>query len=268
MPIDIEQQIANYFDWLDQSSGTTLHKSADIVELDDHDPEVIAIQRVIPRTSRILMMVVAAAVVVVAVAVVVVRSRAADDGFAVGQPTAVDASWYVIDPSGTYGSLGDGSIVNLGETGLACRHYDAVTETCSELVGQRSVSYGLDGGEAVTVTTDQGPEPSTMWQMLQSHGQSAEVAGHSGFASVEFGVGFEAAPGVRVVVLGTSTALQTLTDIAASLTLVHEHVVIPIVFGDSAPRGGEFPFDSVGARYYAGYVDLVDSCVGSFGVPW
>ncbi|MBK5331201.1 MAG: hypothetical protein JJD93_04475 [Ilumatobacteraceae bacterium] len=268
MPIDIEQQIANYFEWLDHSSGTTLHRSADMVELDDHEPEVIAIQRAVPTTSRILMMVVAAAVLVVAVAVVVVRSRTADDGYATGQPAAVDASWYVIDPSGTYGSLGDGTIVNLGETGLACRHYNAATETCPELVGQRSVSYGLDGGETVTVTTDQGPEPSTMWQMLQSQGQSAEVAGHSGFASLEFGVGFEAAPGVRVVVLGTSTALQTLMDIAASLTLVHEHVVIPIVFGDSAPRGGEFPFDSVGDRYYAGYVDLANSCVGSFGVPW
>src|SRR5258706_11165165 len=168
MPVEIEQQIASYFEWLDQSSETALHKSAQVVELDDDEADVIAVPSVRSTTSRRwLMVVAAAAVVLAAVGLVVVRSRAPDDGFANGQPLTTAASWYVIDPASAYGSLGGGTLVEVGETRLSCRHYDAATEKCTELVGQKTVSYDLDGGQTLTVTTDVGSEPAVLWQMLQ-----------------------------------------------------------------------------------------------------
>jgi hypothetical protein len=271
MPVEIEQQIASYFEWLDKSSETALHKPAQVEEFDNDEAGVIAVTSVRSTSSRRWLMVVAAAAVVLsAVGLVVVRSRAPDDGFASGQPLTTDASWYVIDPASTFGNLGGGTPVDVPETRLSCRHYDPATEQCTELVGQKTVSYDLDGGQTVTVATEVGPEPTVLWQTLQVGGEVGQVAGHSGLInSTVSAVGFEALAGTRVVVMASPPiSVQTLSDIAASLSLVHEPVGVPIVFGDSAPRVGEFPFDSVGARYYAGYVDLAESCVGSFGVPW
>jgi hypothetical protein len=271
MSIDIEQQIASYFEWLDQSTGTSLHKSSDIVELDDDEADVVEFPRSVSTpTRRSLMMIAVAAVLVAAVALVVVRGRAGDDGIATGQRPSADASWYVIDPASSFGNLGDGTVVDVGETKLSCRRYDAPTEKCTELVGQKTFSYDLSAGQTVTVTTDIGHEPSVLWQTLEVGAEAGQVAGHPGLVnSTVSAVGFEATAGTHVVVMASPpTSLETLTDIAASLTLVHEAVTVPIVFGDSAPRFGEIPVGSIGARYYAGYVDLADSCVGSFGVPW
>ena len=43
-------------------------------------------------------------------------------------------------PASAYGNLGGGTLVNVGETRLSCRHYDPATEKCTELVGQKTVS--------------------------------------------------------------------------------------------------------------------------------
>lgn len=281
MQTEIEEQIHNYFCWLDEHTGTTLQRPTDRVDdsaptAEEFDAALIDIrEKAESRSRRVWILGAVAAIAIIAAAIGVLANRSRDAGVAVGQLPVTSASWYVVDPAGAFASLGEGTLADdPGDTPLACRRFDSTAERCTELVGHETVNYRLAGNETLTVRTEYGPDESSLWQFLRNSGPSIEISGHSGF--VEKGsssgiVGFEPSPGVRVIVIGgSSQTAEMVAQIAASLKLVGGDVVAPIVFGESTPTLAEFPADSVAARYYAGYVDLTASppCVGAFGMPW
>ena len=281
MPTDIEEQIHNYFRWLDEHTGATLQRPTDKIEdsppmVEEFGAALIDIrEKAESRSRRTWILGAVAAIAIVAAGIGVLGNRSRDAGVAVGQLPVTSASWYEVDPAGAFASLGEGTIVDgFGGVPLACRRFDSSAERCTELVGEESVNYRLAGNETLTVRTEHGPDESTEWQFLRNLGTSIEISGHSGFADGDSSsgiIGFEPSPGVRVIVFGGSTqTVETVAQIAASLKLTGGDVVAPIVFGESTPTLAEFPAESVAARYYAGYVDLTASppCVGAFGMPW
>ena len=281
METDIEGQIHNYFRWLDEHTGTMLQRPTD--EIDDSSPTaeefdaalVDIREKAESRSRRTFVLGAVAAIAIIATGIGVLANRSRDAGVAVGQLPVTSAAWYEIDPAGAFAALGEGTVVDgFGGAPLACRRFDSTAERCTDLVGEQSVNYRLAGDETLTVRTEYGPDESGNWQFLRNLGTSIEIGGHSGFAEKDSSsgiVGFEPSPGVRVIVFGGSSQSEdTVAKIAASLKLTGGDVVAPIVFGESAPTLAEFPAESVGNRYYAGYVDLTASpaCVGAFGMPW
>jgi|GEM_PF-2991106 len=281
MPTDIEEQIHIYCGWLDEQTGMSLRRPADEVDgapvpTEVCDAALVDVREIAESRSRRRWILGAVAAIAILVAgITVLGNRPRDASVAVGELPVTSAAWYEVDPAGAFASLGEGTVVDgFGGEPLACRRFNSTAERCTELVGQESVNYRLPGDGTLTVRTEYGPDESGEWQFLRNSGRSIDIGGHSGFA--EKGpsdgiVGFEPAPGVRVIVFGgSSQSEETLTQIAASLKLTGGDVVAPIVFGESTPTLAEFPAESVAARYYAGYVDLTASpaCVGAFGMPW
>ena len=281
METDIEVQIHNYCRWLDEYTGTTLQRPTDEIEdssatAEEFDGALVDIrEKAESRSRRTWVLGAVAAIAIIATGIGVLANRPRDAGVAAGDLPVTSAAWYEIDPAGAFASLGEGTVVDgFGGAPLACRRFDSTAERCTDLVGEQSVNYRLAGDETLTVRTEFGPDESTQWQFLRSLGKPIEIGDHSGFAEKDSSsgiVGFEPSAGVRVIVFGGSSQSEdTVAKIAASLKLTGGDVVAPIVFGESTPTLAEFPADSGGNRYYAGYVDLTASpaCVGAFGMPW
>ena len=272
MSTDVEEQLAHYFRWLDQQTGTTLRKPLVawepepddlLVDLDDASP---------PRQRRAVLIIAVAALAIAVAGLGLLRTR--DNGPAAGPSQETKASWFVIDPTSAYAGLGEGTSESSATDPLACRRYDAAAGRCVELVGARVVNYHVDGG-TLSVRTEDGPDQSNLWQTLELQSAVVDIGAlrvlTSGTDADGWTAGFETSAGNRVMVHGAPTQTRdTVLAIAQSLTLIERDLVLPIVFGDTVPSLREMPKESVAARYYAGYVDLTGKtpCVGAFGMPW
>ena len=291
MSTDVEEQLAHYFDWLDRQTGAMLHKPV----AERPEPEALLVdldEAPRPRVRRAGLIIAVAALAIAVAGLGLLRTRHHDPATGPSQESL--ASWFVIDPTSAYASLGEGTIDDSAADPLACRRYDPVANRCVELVGGRVVNYHVDGG-TVSVHTEHGPDQSNLWQILQLQSAPVEIGGHQGLisggasatttattvptsgpttattTSGDWTAGFETSEGSRVIVQGApSQTRDTVLAIAQSLTLVEKDLVLPIVFGDTVPTLDEMPRDSVAARYYAGYVDPTGAtpCVGAFGMPW
>ena len=299
MPVDLESQLAAYFEWIEERAGVALHADAPTSRRPAR-AEHQSIATVVPltavgddrvRTPRRLwraVVVVAAVSMAVIGGIVAIRAARSDPPTGSGAGLVFEAQWFVLDPAATRDVERVG--VTEGLSGpLACRRLDRVSGSCDELVGSRAVRYRTADGGEILVASEHGPAISNHWQFLRIDAERATIGGHPALVDgdnppalvagddgsqtepAQVAVGVETAPNTRVIVQGAPGQERAdVVALAESLVPEVELEGLPIVFGDTIPTDAEFPLDSVAARYYANYVDLTanTACVGAFGMPF
>jgi hypothetical protein len=255
MTVELEAQIEAFARWMEDSAGVPLHKMAapPVMSLAPIDEDLVGLD-LIPlaplRRHGQLLLALAMAVTVIAAGSVALRSQSVTPAVNTGSSGDVrtEVTWYGLKADSPL--LHDEVVANEREF-LLCRELDQLGR-CAAVVGNRSVTYAPSG---LAVETEYGPVVSTRLQVLAITAEPGSI------------VGLEPTPGIRVTVTGSSASATA--ELLRSLEKRTRVVDLPIVFGETTATEAEFPKNgSVGARYFAGYVDGRRGCVGGVGIPW
>jgi hypothetical protein len=271
MTVELKSQIEAYARWMEDVAGVPLRKPIDsaartvfaCTSESADDFELVSTRPGRGRPFRTLALVAAAVVTLVGSGLIATRLRRITPTLSAGTNgnARTEVTWYGL---GADNPLNRSDVKTNDDGQLLCRQRDN-QGGCSELAGSFVASYA---GSNVTITTEYAPADSSAWQMLNLLAERLDISGRPGFVIRDGAIaGFEPMPGVHVVV--TAPAGSEYAQILRSLERRSAVVDLPVVFGESTATDAKFPNNGeVGRRYFAGYVDATNRCIGGVGVPW